>query len=121
MQRGVVVSSPGTPHRGEGRFASFGDGTAFTHSGLLCGVRAKNTRMRRDPAIAEMLRNNAGAAASYCLEPIRMEQNLIALEPTRIEHGVVLLIAGLGEPYTQQTVSGIPAQWQRFLSNFVKL
>jgi AraC family transcriptional regulator len=36
------------------------------------------------------------------------------LEPPRMENGRALLIAGLREHYTSQTMNNIPAQWQRF-------
>lgn len=37
-------------------------------------------------------------------------------QPSRIENGKALLIAGLTSHYTSPTMSDIPAQWQRFVS-----
>lgn len=48
-------------------------------------------------------------------EPIKMNETPIAnLEPPRLEQGRLLLIAGLGERYNDETSAGIPALWQRF-------
>jgi AraC family transcriptional regulator len=48
------------------------------------------------------------------VEPIKMNESLIAnLEPPRFENGKLLLVAGLGERYNDETGAGIPAQWQR--------
>ena len=45
----------------------------------------------------------------------KMQQSASAsLEPPRVENGKALLIAGLRQHYTSQTMSNIPAQWQRF-------
>jgi AraC family transcriptional regulator len=50
------------------------------------------------------------------MEPIKMDETLVAdLEPPRFEYRKPLLIVGLSEPYTWETSTGIPAQWQRFL------
>ncbi|MDA4634384.1 GyrI-like domain-containing protein, partial [Escherichia coli] len=39
-------------------------------------------------------------------------------EEPRIANGKPMLVAGIGERYTCQTSSGIPAQWQRFTPYF---
>ena len=43
------------------------------------------------------------------------------LEPPRMENGGALLIAGLRERYTSQTMNNIPAQWQRFAPHIGKV
>lgn len=48
-------------------------------------------------------------------EPIKMDECRDAnLEPPRFASGKPLLIAGLRERYSHETIAGIPAQWQRF-------
>lgn len=49
------------------------------------------------------------------VEPIKMTEDLFAtLEPPRFETGRAMLIAGLAGRYNDETVVGVPAQWQRF-------
>jgi AraC family transcriptional regulator len=49
------------------------------------------------------------------VEPIKMNEDLnTSLAPPRFENGKLLLIAGLSERYDDQTIAGVPAQWQRF-------
>jgi AraC family transcriptional regulator len=49
------------------------------------------------------------------VEPIKMDETpLDTLDPPRFADGKAMLIAGLRTRYTQETVAGIPAQWQRF-------
>ncbi len=49
------------------------------------------------------------------VEPIKMNESLFAtLDPPRFETGKPLLIAGLSERYNDETIAGVPAQWQRF-------
>jgi AraC family transcriptional regulator len=48
------------------------------------------------------------------VEPIKMQETLIDLEPPRFVEGRALLVAGIGKRYNSQTSAGIPAQWQRF-------
>jgi AraC family transcriptional regulator len=49
------------------------------------------------------------------MEAIRMDESMLThLAPPRFEQGKTMLIAGLGERYTAETCSNIPAQWQRF-------
>jgi AraC family transcriptional regulator len=48
--------------------------------------------------------------------PIKLDETLVAdLKPARFESGKPMLIAGLGERYTWETSTAIPAQWQRFV------
>jgi len=50
------------------------------------------------------------------VEPIRMSENAkVALEEPRREAGAPLLIAGLRVRYSEETIAGIPMQWQRLL------
>jgi AraC family transcriptional regulator len=49
------------------------------------------------------------------LEPLRMAETRIAIEPPRFLEGKPLLIAGIGARCTEESVAGIPAQWQRFV------
>lgn len=49
-------------------------------------------------------------------EPIKMDESLLSqLEAPRFEIGKTLLIAGIGQHYTSETSSGIPAQWQKIV------
>lgn len=49
------------------------------------------------------------------VEPIRMDtMDFVKLEPPRFENGKALLLAGLAEHYTGETMAGIPGLWQRF-------
>jgi AraC family transcriptional regulator len=48
------------------------------------------------------------------MEPIKMEETLIQLEPPRFQNSKPLLIAGLSQRYTAETCASIAAQWQRF-------
>jgi len=43
------------------------------------------------------------------------EQKSVEVSEPRFEHGHFLLIAGLGERFTQQTTAGIPALWEKFI------
>jgi AraC family transcriptional regulator len=48
------------------------------------------------------------------VEPVKMDETLIPdLKPARFENGRPLLIAGLGERYTWETSTAVPALWQR--------
>jgi AraC family transcriptional regulator len=48
-------------------------------------------------------------------EPLRMDEATnTPLQPPRIQTGRSLLIAGLGEHFTFETMAGIPGLWQRF-------
>jgi AraC family transcriptional regulator len=50
------------------------------------------------------------------VEPIRMEDSAtVTLDEPRFVDGKTLLIAGLGERYSFETVHGIPMLWQRFM------
>ncbi len=58
----------------------------------------------------------AGLDGLTLLEPIAMNESLdVPIAAPRLEHGPVLLIAGLGERYSFETNAGIPAQWQRLV------
>ncbi len=49
------------------------------------------------------------------MEPLRMDDiAFVNLEAPRLVEGPALLIAGLGDRFTQETNVGIPALWQRF-------
>jgi AraC family transcriptional regulator len=49
------------------------------------------------------------------VEPIKMsESGTVVLEEPRRETGAALLIAGLRVRYSNETIAGIPMQWQRF-------
>lgn len=75
-------------------------------------TRAFRDQFGRTP---EQVRATRRLDTLQLVEPIRMDQNLIAnLEPPRFEHGQALLIAGSSARYTFATNQGIPAQWQRF-------
>jgi len=64
----------------------------------------------------ESVREQGHVANIQLVEPITMDQTLLTtLTPPRFENGPALLIAGLGERYTCETSSRIPAQWQRFV------
>jgi len=47
------------------------------------------------------------------VQAIKMEETMIQLEPPTFVTGKPLLIAGLKERYTEESSSGIPAQWSR--------
>jgi AraC family transcriptional regulator len=50
------------------------------------------------------------------VEPIAMSQpNTVVLNPPTIEAGKAMLIAGLNASYTFDTMSGLPAQWEKFV------
>jgi AraC family transcriptional regulator len=49
------------------------------------------------------------------MEPIKMNETVaVNLEEPRREAGGPLLIAGMGVRYSNETIAGIPMQWQRF-------
>ncbi|MDB5801034.1 MAG: AraC family transcriptional regulator [Rhodocyclales bacterium] len=52
------------------------------------------------------------------MEPIKMDETFVDVEPPRFESGRLLLIAGLRERYDCTSSAGIPAQWQRFMPQF---
>ncbi len=50
------------------------------------------------------------------MEAMRMDETLLTkLEPPRFENSKTLLIAGLGERYSAEKSTNMPAQWQRFV------
>jgi AraC family transcriptional regulator len=53
------------------------------------------------------------------VETLKMAQSLnVKLDPPRFENGKPMLLAGMMERYNYETVSGIPALWQRFNRHF---
>src|ERR1700722_17092575 len=53
------------------------------------------------------------------LEPIRMQTTTTArIAPARTAERGAMLIFGLSQTYTPQTMGGIPSQWERFLTHF---
>jgi AraC family transcriptional regulator len=49
------------------------------------------------------------------------ESPAVQLEAPRFENGGVLLIAGLRNPYTAETMRDLPTQWQRFAAYIGKI
>lgn len=54
-------------------------------------------------------------------EPLRMAKTALSLEPPRFVDGKPLLIAGLAERCTEESVAAIPAQWQRFVPHLGRI
>jgi AraC family transcriptional regulator len=50
-----------------------------------------------------------------CMEAMKMPETLLKKIEARFEKGRMLLIAGLGVPYSCESSVGIPAQWQQFV------
>lgn len=64
----------------------------------------------------ESVRDSRSLSGLELMEPIKMDKTLLAeIAPPRFEDGRVLLIAGIGQRYTADNSSGIPAQWQKFV------
>lgn len=64
----------------------------------------------------EALRGRGNLDNIKLQEPIKMDESLLSqLEAPRFENGKTLLIAGVGQHYTSETSSGIPAQWQKIV------
>lgn len=63
----------------------------------------------------EMVRAQRHLTNLDLVEAIKMEEKLIPLAPPRFEKRKAFLLAGLSERYSNETSSGIPAQWQRFV------
>jgi AraC family transcriptional regulator len=84
--------------------AGYGSHEAFTRAFRdQFGVTPEAVRQRGDLHNLELM------------EPIKMtETGTVALEEPRREAGGPLLIAGLLVRYSNETVAGIPMQWQRF-------
>ncbi|HEX2280456.1 MAG TPA: AraC family transcriptional regulator [Thermomicrobiales bacterium] len=75
------------------------------------------TRAFRDQfgTTPEAVRASRSLDSLALVEPVRLPQSPYAiLKPPRFEIAEPLLIAGLGERYTDETSAGIAAQWQRF-------
>ncbi|MFW9078070.1 GyrI-like domain-containing protein [Pseudomonas sp. P2757] len=49
------------------------------------------------------------------------EQKRVEVAEPRFEHGHFLLIAGLGDRFTQETAHKIPALWEKFLPHLGKI
>lgn len=83
----------------------YGSHEAFTRAfGEHFGVSPAEVRARASTRDLDMM------------EPIKMDETLLdTLPPPRIEDGGRMTIAGLMERYDDETVAGIPAQWQRFV------
>jgi len=84
--------------------AGYGSHEAFTRAFRdQFGVTPEAVRQRGDLHNLELV------------EPIKMtESGTVALEEPRREAGAALLIAGLRVRYSNETIAGIPMQWQRF-------
>lgn len=84
--------------------AGYGSHEAFTRAFRdQFGVTPEAVRQRGDLDNLELV------------EPIKMTENgTVALEEPRREAGPALLIAGLRVRYSNETIAGIPMQWQRF-------
>jgi AraC family transcriptional regulator len=75
------------------------------------------TRAFRDQfgVTPEAVRADRSLANLQPMEPIRMTETPTAtLAPPRFETTPALLIAGLGERFSHESIAGIPALWQRF-------
>jgi AraC family transcriptional regulator len=74
------------------------------------------TRAFRDQfgVTPDMVRCRADHTNLNLVEPLRMSNPTLALDPPRYETGPVLLIAGLGGRFTVETSRTIPDLWQRF-------
>jgi AraC family transcriptional regulator len=66
----------------------------------------------------EAVRAQGKLCSIQLMEPIKMDEKLVDLNPPRFESAGPLLIAGLSERYDCNTSAGIPAQWQRFAPYF---
>jgi AraC family transcriptional regulator len=63
----------------------------------------------------EMVRAGGTVDNLVIMEAFKMDKTVQnSLTPPRIEAGKALLIAGLGERFTFDTLGGLPALWQRF-------
>lgn len=64
----------------------------------------------------EAVRAQRGLDNLALVEAIRMDNTLaVDLPPPRLERGRALLLAGLSERYSFESIQGIPALWQRFI------
>jgi AraC family transcriptional regulator len=84
--------------------AGYGSHEAFTRAFRdQFGVTPEAVRQRGDLKDLELV------------EPIKMSESVtVVLEEPRREAGAALLIAGLRVRYSNETIAGIPMQWQRF-------
>jgi AraC family transcriptional regulator len=85
--------------------AGYGSHEAFTRAFReQFGVTPEAVRQRGDLDNLELV------------EPIKMsESRAVAIEEPRRETGAALLVAGLRVRYAEETIAGIPMQWQRFV------
>ena len=75
------------------------------------------TRAFRDQfgVTPDMVRAGGTVENLYLVEPVTMDEiPKTILQPPRIEAGRALLIAGLGEHFTFESLGGLPGLWQRF-------
>lgn len=69
----------------------------------------------------EALRAKRNLYEIKLVEALKMSESKTKLAPPRFETGRALLIAGISERYTAETVRGIPAQWQKFIPHLGKI
>ncbi len=63
----------------------------------------------------ETVRESRSLCHLPIMEPIKLTEDLLDnLEPERFETGRRFWVAGLSEHYTDETIAGIPLQWQKF-------
>jgi len=85
--------------------AGYGSHEAFT--------RAFRDRFGVTP---ESVREQGHVTNIELTEALRMDTSASAeLQPPRLERLELLLVAGIGERYSADSIAGIPAQWQRFV------
>ncbi len=64
----------------------------------------------------EQARSQGSDLTLNLLEPIRMQStNISSIAPARIAEHDAMLIFGLGQHYTYQSMAGIPSRWQQFV------
>ena len=64
----------------------------------------------------EAVRESGNLDELKLVEPIKMNETLMTeVEEPRRVHGGELLIAGMRARYSNETIAGIPTQWQRFV------
>src|SRR5271165_6929263 len=67
----------------------------------------------------EQARAQRPATTLKLMEPIRMQTaTTTRIAPARIAERDAMLIFGLSQHYAPQSMAGIPAQWERFLTHF---
>lgn len=64
----------------------------------------------------ESLRKDGNLGKVALQEPLRKDPIVnVTLNSPRIENGRLMLIAGIQRRYSQETIGGIPSQWQQFV------